>query len=131
MEERSETRIPWPDDEKTSVILVSLVFLVLDFLAYAGLVIHTLLSRRRYVPLAGEGGHPPLTPLQEFFLATPGTLYAAGFLLLIVGLIAKEVALERKSIALKINVAALAGAVGLLAAFFWAVQGPFERRLAP
>lgn len=112
-----------PTEEK-SPILASLAALVAAVAAWGGLGIHTLLSRRRYRRLLDEADPTWATDL---FLETPGALYAAVLLLLITALLVKECAIERKQVTLRINLAALGGALLLLALFFARVQIPFER----
>jgi hypothetical protein len=65
----------------------------------------------------------------QFFLTTPAPIYASGFLLVVVGLILKECAIDRKAITLKINLFALAAAVCLFITFLWTVQFHFEAML--
>jgi len=109
--------------ERTPVV-ASLVFLAVDVAAYGGLVIHTLLSRRRYRPIL-EGVRP--TAATDLFLSTPGAIYGAVFLLFVVVLILKECVIERKDVTLRLNLVALIGAVVLFAVFLWQIQLPFER----
>jgi hypothetical protein len=113
-------------DENTSVIIASLVVLSFDVLAYTAIAIHTILCRRRYGKVIDQMDLTELSLPVQFFLMTPGPIYAAGFLLAIVGLIMKECAIERKSFALKINVFALAAAVCLFVTFLYTVQFHFD-----
>jgi hypothetical protein len=115
-----------PDEEKSSTVIASLLFLAFDVAAYGGIAVHTMLSRRRYVGIAEEMNRDSF--LIDFFVFTPGPIYAAAFLLLVVCLIVKEVAVERKETTLRINLAALIGAVALFLTFLWTVQWPFEER---
>ncbi len=110
-----------------SPIVASLVFLAADVVAWGGLAVHTVLSRRRFRKFIDEGN---LEFPADLFLGTPGALYAAAFLLLVVGLLVKEVAVERKEVTLALNVAALLLAVALLALWWFGVRTPFERILA-
>ena len=113
-------------DENTSVIIGSLVVLALDVLAYAAIAIHTILCRRRYGKYIDDMDLTDLSLPVEFFMMTPGPIYAAGFLLTVVGLILKECAIERKSVALKINLFALAAAICLFVTFLYTVQFHFD-----
>jgi hypothetical protein len=113
-------------DENTSVIIGSLVVLGFNVLVYSAIAVHTIMCRRRYGRYINEMDLTELSLPVQFFLMTPGPIYAAGFLLAIVGLILKECAIERKSFALKINVFALAAAVCLFVTFLYTVQFHFE-----
>jgi hypothetical protein len=105
-------------------VVPSLVLLILDVAAYGGLVVHTLLSRRRYRPLLSEVRPTAATDL---FLSTPGAVYAAMFLLFVVLLLLKECLIERKDVTLRLNLVALVGAIVLFAVFLWQIQIPFEK----
>ena len=113
-------------DEDTSVIIGSLVVLGLDVLAYAAIAVHTILCRRKYGKYIDDMDLTDLSLPVEFFMMTPGPIYAAGFLLTVVGLILKECAIERKSVALKINLFALAAAICLFVTFLYTVQFHFD-----
>lgn len=112
-----------PPEEK-SPILASLTALVAAVVAWGGLGIHTLLSRRRYRKVLEEADP---SWAADLFLETPGALYAAVLLLLVTGLLVKECAIERKRVTLRLNLVALGAALFLLALFFARVQIPFER----
>ena len=115
-----------PDDDPP--ILASLALLGLAVLSYSGFAIHTVLSRRRYGPFFAEGERDwPL--VADFFMSTPAPVYAAAFLLLVVALLVKEIALENKRAALRINAVALLGAALLWLAWRWTVVIPVERIL--
>lgn len=115
-----------PDDDPP--ILASLSLLGLAVLAISGFAIHTVLSRRRYGRFFVEGGRDwPLTA--DLLMSTPAPVYAAAFLLLVVALLVKEIALENKRAALRINVAALLGTGLLWLAWRWTVVTPVERLL--
>jgi len=116
-------------DEKSSVIIGSLVLLIADVLVLASIAIHTMLCRRRYGLLIETMELTDLSLPVQFFLMTPAPIYAAGFLLTVVGLILKECAIDRKAIALKINLFALAAAVCLFITFLWTVQFHFDAML--
>jgi len=113
-------------DENTSVIIGSLVVLALDVCAYAAIAVHTILCRRKYGKYIDDMDLTDLSLPVEFFMMTPGPIYAAGFLLTVVGLILKECAIERKSVALKINLFALAAAICLFVTFLYTVQFHFD-----
>ena len=113
-------------DEDASVIIGSLVVLAFDVVAYAAIAIHTILCRRRYGKFIDDMDLTDLSLPVEFFMMTPGPIYAAGFLLTVVGLILKECAIERKSVALKINLFALAAAICLFVTFLYTVQFHFD-----
>jgi len=116
-------------DERSSVIIGSLVLLIIDVIVLAGIAVHTMLCRRKYGRLIEEMELTDLSLPIQFFLTTPGPIYAAGFLLAVVGLILKECAIDRKAIALKINLFALAVAVCLFITFLWTVQFHFDAML--
>ena len=113
-------------DETPSVIIGSLVVLALNVLVYAGIAVHTMLCRRKYGKYIDVMELTELSLPVQFFMMTPGPIYAAGFLLTVVGLILKECAIDRKAVALKINLFALAVAVFLFVTFLWTVQFHFE-----
>ena len=113
-------------DENSSVIIGSLVVLAFDVLAFSAIAVHTILCRRRYGKYIDEMDLTELSLPVQFFLMTPGPIYAAGFLLAVTGLILKECAIERKSVALKINLFALAVAVCLFVTFLYTVQFHFD-----
>lgn len=115
-----------PRDENPSVIIGSLVVLALNVLVYAGIAVHTMLCRRKYGKYIDVMELTDLSLPVQFFMMTPGPIYAAGFLLTVVGLILKECAIDRKDVALKINLFALAVAVFLFVTFLWTVQFHFE-----
>ena len=113
-------------DENTSAIIASLVVLGVDVLAYTAIAVHTILCRRKYGKYIDDMDLTDLSLPVEFFMMTPGPIYAAGFLLTVVGLILKECAIERKSVALKINLFALAAAICLFVTFLYTVQFHFD-----
>ena len=95
-------------------------------LAYTAIAVHTILCRRKYGKYIDDMDLTDLSLPVEFFMMTPGPIYAAGFLLTIVGLILKECAIDRKSVALKINLFALAAAICLFVTFLYTVQFHFD-----
>jgi len=123
------TPIPALNDERSSVILGSLALLVADVIVLAGIAIHTMLCRRKYGLLIESMELTDLSLPVQFFLMTPAPIYAAGFLLVVVGLILKECAIDRKAISLRINLFALAAAVCLFITFLWTVQFHFDAML--
>jgi hypothetical protein len=131
-EQEDTTRIPLsPEhDEKASVILGSLALLIVDVAVFAGIAVHTILCRRRYGKYIDEMEFNDLSLPVQFFMLTPGPIYAAGFLLTVVALILKECAIDRKEISLKINLFGLALAVCLFITFLWTVQFHFDALLS-
>src|SRR5579862_2357888 len=123
------TPIPALNDERSSVILGSLALLVADVIVLAGIAIHTMLCRRKYGLLIESMELTDLSLPVQFFLMTPAPIYAAGFLLVVVGLILKECAIDRKAVALQINLFVLAVAVCLFITFLWTVQFHFDAML--
>jgi len=95
-------------------------------LVYSAIAVHTILCRRKYGKYINDMDLTDLSLPVEFFMMTPGPIYAAGFLLTVVGLILKECAIERKSVALKINLFALAAAICLFVTFLYTVQFHFD-----
>ncbi|HZE95523.1 MAG TPA: hypothetical protein VE981_00705 [Planctomycetota bacterium] len=116
-------------DEKAAVIIGSLVLLIVDVVVFAAIAVHTMLSRRRYGRFIEDMELTDLSLPVQFFMTTPGPIYAAGFLLVVVALILKECAIDRKAVALKINLFALAAAVCLFITFLWTVQFHFDAML--
>ena len=100
--------------------------LAFDVLVYAGIAVHTMLCRRKYGKYIDVMELTDLSLPVQFFMMTPGPIYAAGFLLTVVGLILKECAIDRKDVALKINLFALAVAAFLFVTFLWTVQFHFD-----
>ena len=129
LEDSDQVTITPTRDENPSVIIASLATLALDVVVYAGIAIHTMLCRRRYGKFIDEKELVDLSLPVQFFMLTPGPIYAAGFLLAVVGLILKECAIERKDVALKINLFSLAVAVCLFVTFLWTVQFHFDALL--
>jgi len=115
-----------PRDENPSVVIASLATLAFDVLVYAGIAVHTMLCRRKYGKYIDVMELTDLSLPVQFFMMTPGPIYAAGFLLTVVGLILKECAIDRKDVALKINLFALAVAAFLFVTFLWTVQFHFD-----
>ncbi len=116
-------------DENPSVVLGSLVVLTVDVVVYAGIALHTLLCRRKYGKFIDENDLVDLSLPVQFFMMTPGPIYAAGYLLVVVALILKECEIERKEVSLKINFFALAVAVCLFVTFLYTVQFHFDAML--
>jgi hypothetical protein len=113
-------------EENSSAIIASLVVLAFDVLAFSAIAVHTILCRRRFGKYIDEMDLAELSLPVQFFLMTPGPIYAAGYLLAVTGLILKECAIERKSVALRINLFALAVAVCLFVTFLYTVQFHFD-----
>lgn len=128
-EDSGQVTITPARDESSAVILGSLVALGLDVLGFAAIAVHTLLCRRKYGRYLDEMELADLSLPVQFFMTTPGPIYAAGFLLAVVGLILKECAIERKAVALKINLFAFAFAIFLFLTFLYTVQFRFEALL--
>ena len=116
-------------DESPSAVIGSLVALALDVAVYAGIAWHTLWCRRKYGKFIDENDLVDLSLPVQFFMMTPGPIYAAGYLLVVIGLILKECAIDRKDVALKINLFALAVAVCLFVTFLYTVQFHFDAML--
>jgi hypothetical protein len=125
-DESGQITISTGRDESSSVIIGSLITLGLDVLVYAGIAVHTIMCRRKYGKYIDDMVLTDLSLPVQFFMMTPGPIYAAGFLLTVVGLILKECAIERKSVALKINLFALALAIFLFVTFLYTVQFHFD-----
>jgi len=117
-------------EDQTSVIIGSLVLLIVDVLVFAGIAVHTMLCRRKYGKYIDDMELTDLSLPVQFFMMTPAPIYAAGFLLVVVALILKECAIDRKVVALKINFFALAVAVCLFITFLRTVQFHFEAMLS-
>ena len=128
-DETPPVALPAVKDEKASVILGSLILLILDVVVLAGIAVHTMLCRRRYGRLIEEMELTDLSLPVQFFLMTPAPIYAAGFLLAVVALILKECAIDRKAVALQINLFVFAIAVCLFITFLWTVQFHFDAML--
>jgi hypothetical protein len=128
-EETSRISITPVRDDQSSVIIGSLAFLVLDVLVFAGIAVHTMLCRRKYGRLIDQMEITELSVPQNFFLMTPAPIYAAGFLFVVVALILKECAIDRKAVSLKINLFALALAACLFITFLRTVQFHFDAML--
>lgn len=106
-------------------IVTSLITLIVAIVGHAAFAVHTILSRRGYRPLLDDGSLPK-SAAAEILLAMPGPLYGAGFVLLAMGLLVKEVAFERKEVTLRFNLAALALLVVLWMTWNTAVAGPAQ-----
>ena len=66
-------------DENTSAIIASLIILGVDVLAYTAIAVHTILCRRKYGKYIDDMDLTDLSLPVEFFMMTPGPIYAAGF----------------------------------------------------
>lgn len=112
--------------EDRSPVLSSVIVLWADVLGYAAFVVHTVLSRRRYGPFFAEKVYEDPPWAARLLVETPAPLYAGAFLLLALGLLVKELAIERKDVTLRVNVLALAGLALLWFAWITMVSGPCE-----
>ncbi len=130
VDESARIPIVAPTDERTSVIIGSLVLLIIDVVVFAGIAVHTMLCRRKYGKYIDDMELTDLSLPVQFFMMTPGPVYAAGFLLVVVALILKECAIDRKAVALKINLFALAVAACLFITFLRTVQFYFDALLS-
>jgi len=112
--------------EERSPILPSVIVLWADILGYAAFAVHTVLSRRRYGPFFAEKIYedPPLAA--RLLVETPSPLYAGAFVLFALGLLVKELAIERKELAFRVNVLALAALAGLWFLWVTSVTGPCD-----
>jgi hypothetical protein len=116
---------PFREEGRPQPVIASLVLLGLSAVGYGYVALATILARPRYLPkLARAGG---LTVPQQLFLESPGSVFVAAFLVLVVGLLFKEVAIERKTLTLKLNLLALAGAAALVVLFHATVKQPADR----
>lgn len=106
------------DSERPSLSLVSFVLFVLDVLGTVAFLVHSLLARRRYGRRLDEAGVTEIPGAAEFFLRTPAPVYVACFTLFIVLLLVKEIAVDRKRRALRLNVAGLLAVAGIWLAWF-------------
>ena len=106
-------------------IVTSLVALIVAIAGHAAFAVHTILSRRGYRPLLDDGSLPR-SAAAEILLGMPGPLYGAGFVLLALGLLVKEVAFERKEVTLRFNLAAIALLVVLWMTWNSSVAGPAQ-----
>lgn len=112
--------------ESPALVAASLAALAADLAAAGAFLFHALRVRGRLERLA-EGLLPAEVPAAAAaFLDTPLPVFVAGFLFVVVGLLVKEVAVERKSLTLKLNLASLAAIAGGFAAFLVLVQGALE-----
>jgi hypothetical protein len=125
-DESGQITISTGRDESSAVIIGSLVTLGIDVAVYVAIAVHTIMCRRKYGKYIDDMVLTDLSLPVQFFMMTPGPIYAAGFLLAVVGLILKECAIERKDVALKINLFALALAVFLFVTFLYTVQFHFD-----
>jgi hypothetical protein len=129
-DDTTRIRLSPEHDEKPSVIVGSLVILIVDVVVFAGIAVHTMLCRRKYGRYIDEMEFNDLSLPIQFFMLTPGPVYAAGFLLTVVALILKECAIDRKEVSLKINLFGLAVAVCLFITFLRTVQFHFDALLS-
>jgi hypothetical protein len=125
-DESGQITISTGPDESSAVIIGSLVTLGIDVAVYVAIAVHTIMCRRKYGKYIDDMVLTDLSLPVQFFMMTPGPIYAAGFLLTVVGLILKECAIERKAVALKINLFALALAIFLFVTFLYTVQFHFD-----
>lgn len=112
--------------EDRSPITASLVLLLTVLLGHGAFAVHTLLSRRRYTRFFDENLYVDAPFHARLLVQTPAPIYAAAFILLALLLLVKEVALERRELCLRLNLAALL-LLGLLwAAWILGVTGPCD-----
>lgn len=111
--------------EDRSPVVPSLVILFADVFGYGAFAVHTILSRRRYRPLLDDPMFAPSTAV-ELFVGLPAPVYAAAFILFVIALLMKEVAVERSGVTLRINLVALVGLAALWWAWSTAVVAPLE-----
>ncbi|HYE97885.1 MAG TPA: hypothetical protein VEJ18_03195 [Planctomycetota bacterium] len=116
---------PSPAPEDRSPVVASLVILFADVFGYGAFAVHTVLSRRRYRPVLDDPMFEPSTAV-ELFVGLPAPVYAAAFILFAIGLLMKEVAVERRGVTLRVNVLALVGLAALWWAWSTAVVAPLE-----
>ena len=118
--------------EDRSPIVTSLVLMLAAVLGHGAFAVHTILSRRRYARFFDENLYDAALPAR-LLVQTPAPLYAAAFVLLALVLLVKEVAVERKEVALRLNLAALALLWLLWMAWRVTVTGPCDaiERAAP
>lgn len=111
--------------EDRSPILASVVLMLTAVLGHGAFAVHSILSRRRYARFFEESLYDAPLPAR-LLVETPAPLYAAAFVLLALVLLVKEVAVERKEVALRLNLAALV-LLGLLwMAWRVTVTGPCD-----
>lgn len=106
------------DPQATPPVIPSLIFLGVDVALYGGFAVYTLLARRSLLKIIESRDIRALTPAAELFIATPGSIYAAVFLLFVAGLLVKEVAIDRKEVTLRLNLVAL-GIMTVLICLYW------------
>lgn len=112
--------------EDRSPITASLVLLLTVLLGHGAFAVHTLLSRRRYTRFFDENLYADAPFHARVLVQTPAPIYAAAFILLALLLLVKEVAVERRELCLRLNLAALL-LLGLLwGAWILGVSGPCD-----
>lgn len=116
-----------PPAERPALVVASLAALAADLVATGAFLFHALRVRGRLERLAAGLLPSEVPPAADAYLSTPVPVFAAAFLLVVVGLLVKEVAVERKSVTLRLNLAYLAVAALLFAGFLHFVQGALEQ----
>ncbi len=112
--------------EDRSPVTASLVLLLTALLGHGAFAVHSLLSRRRYARIFDENLYPDAPFHARLLVQTPAPIYAGAFILLALTLLVKEVAVERRDLALRLNLAALL-LLGLLwTAWILGVSGPCD-----
>jgi hypothetical protein len=117
---------PAATQEKPSAVLASLAALGSNVILYGAFLFHALRVRDRLERLAEKLVPGQVPPAAEAYLALPTPVLAAAVLLLLVGLLIKEVAFDRRATALKLNVAAFAAGLLCFAGFLVFVQRALE-----
>jgi hypothetical protein len=111
--------------EDRAPIATSLILLLVAVVGHGAFAVHTILSRRRYARFFDDNLYDAPLPAR-LLVQTPAPIYAAAFVLLALVLLMKEVAVERKEVALRLNLAALV-LLGLLwMAWTVSVSGPCD-----
>ncbi len=113
--------------EGTPPATASMVVLGCNVVAYAAILFVTLASRRKILLMIDPPKLAELPAPAEIFLTTHAAIYSAVFLLVVTGLLVKEVAIERKEATLWLNILFLVIAFAVGALYWVTVRLPLMK----
>lgn len=111
------------DAKKTGWAMASMVVLVIDVLGLTLLAITTAATRIKIAELYQDMG-ATLPRLTQAFLTPPSTVYLGFFGVVVAGLLAKEIIMQRKKTTFTLNVIGLAAGAVFCLLFVMATFAP-------
>lgn len=111
------------DVKKSGWAMASMVVLVIDVLGLTLLAITTAATRIKIAEIYQDIG-ATLPRLTQAFLTPPSTVYVGLFGVVVAGLLAKEIFMQRKKTTFTINLIGLAAGAGFCLLFVVAIFAP-------